>query len=258
MANHLDFLSALDEHVRSSSLGMVMSGGELHTIARDAGLVGPHEETAARWTGQLVGLGFVKHGPLSFGDQRPLPPAGYWTPQDVFRVGDYSVTGPGHMEAETVRRRQRDALTDAALGAVVPTLIRSWMVDAERRAVSEPLANLRAALDGERPSAAIAAAKDLVEASCKVIAERAGVDVGDKPQLPTLFKRAHECVAGEEEIAGALGKSLASTAQRLAELRNMAGAGHGHAAPPALGIRDARLAAAASTGLSGYLLSGWT
>jgi hypothetical protein len=231
VANHLDFLEALDEHVRASPLGVVQGGGELHTIAREAGLVGPAEESAARWTGQLVQLGFVSHGQVSFGDPRPLP-VGAWTPQDVYRVSDYTVTGPGHAEAETIRRRRRDEMTDAAIGAALPTLTRPWMTDGERRAVAEPLGNLRAALDTDRAAAAVGAAKDLVEASCKVIVGRAGVEVGDSPSLPTLFKRAHECVAGEEGAAGDLGRSLAATAQRLAELRNSAGAGHGRADAP--------------------------
>ncbi|HEY5053458.1 MAG TPA: abortive infection family protein [Solirubrobacterales bacterium] len=256
MANHLDFLAALDDYVRASPLGVVQQGGDLHTIARDAGLVESGDEAAARWTGQLVGLGFVAHGPIGFGDPRPLPVRA-WTPQDVYRVSDYTVTGAGHAEAETVRRRKRDSFTDAALGAALPALVRPWMTDTEKRAVSEPLAGLRAALDAERGPAAVGAAKDLVEASCKVITTRAGAEVGENPTLPTLFKAAHRCVAGEDGTAGDLGRSLVSTAQRLGELRNSAGAGHGHAAPPQLGVREARLAAAAASGLSAYLLSAW-
>jgi hypothetical protein len=90
-----------------------------------------------------------------------------------------------------------------------------------------------------------------------VIVRRAGVEAGDNPPLPTLFKRAHECVAGEDGAAGDLGRSLAATAQRLAELRNSAGAGHGRAAAPQIGAREARLAAVAATGLGAYLLSAW-
>ena len=76
--------------------------------------------------------------------------------------------------------------------------------------------------------------------------------------MPTLFKSAYRCSADEETVGADLGRSLASTAQRLAELRNSAGAGHGYAAPPQLGVREARLAASASTALSGYLLSAWS
>lgn len=184
-------------------------------------------------------------------------PSGGWTPQDVYRFNDYVVTSSGHIEAETVRRRRRDSFTDAALGAELPALIRPWMTEAESRAVGGPLAALRVALDAEQGAAAVGASKDLVEASCKVVIARAGVDAGRHPALPTLFKIAHRCLAGKEFPAEELGRSLASTAQRLAELRNTAGSGHGHASPPQLGIREARLAAAAATGLSAYILGAW-
>lgn len=74
MANHLDFLEALDGLLRASPLGVVQQGGELHTIAQDAGLVDPGNEAAARWTGQLVDLGFLKHGLKSMGDPAPIRP----------------------------------------------------------------------------------------------------------------------------------------------------------------------------------------
>jgi hypothetical protein len=257
MANHLDFLEALDAHVRSSAIGVIQQGGELNTLAWDAGLAELGNEAAARWTGQLVDLGFLSHGPKSAGDPRPLP-VGPWTPQDIYRFGEYTITAAGHTEAETVRRRRRDGLNDAALGGVLPNLVRPWMTDGEKRAVREPLMALRTALAADQSPGAIGAAKDLLEASCKLVVERADVDVGGNPSLPTLFKLAHRAIAGDDLATGDLGRSLASTAQRLAELRNAAGAGHGRASAPAVGIREARLAASASTGLSVYLLSAWT
>jgi hypothetical protein len=76
-----------------------------------------------------------------------------------------------------MRRQCREELTDAAMGATLPRLLRPWMTDAQRRAISEPLANLRLALDADRRSAVIGAAKDLLEAACKVAIERAGQPV---------------------------------------------------------------------------------
>jgi hypothetical protein len=123
MANHLDFLEALDDHVRASPLGNVPQGGELHTIAWDGGLVESGNEAAARWTGQLVRLGLLTHGPKSLGDPRPVP-VGDWLPQDIYRFGDDTITAADHLEAETGRRRRHDSLTDAALGSALPVLIR--------------------------------------------------------------------------------------------------------------------------------------
>jgi hypothetical protein len=103
MANYLDFLVALDEHIAASSLGFVIYGHEMHSIAQAAGLVVPGDESAARWTGELVQLGYVIHGPLGPGDRRPLPPGAY-TSYDLARVSDYRVTAAGRTEADRVRR----------------------------------------------------------------------------------------------------------------------------------------------------------
>lgn len=234
IANHLDFLRALDDHVRASTFGLVQRGIDLHTIATQAGLADWVDQAAARWTGQLVDLGYVKHGLPGAGDRRPLP-RGAWTPDDIQRFSDYVLTPAGHEEADRIRRLERQSATDAALGAVFPALIRPWMDATQQRAVGEPLRCLRAALDDERHTAAVGAAKDLLEATCKVLLARAGQPASGASSLPTLFKEAHRAYALDAtEPASDLGRSLAATVQRLAELRNAAGAGHGHAAPPAL------------------------
>jgi hypothetical protein len=73
VANYLDFLVAFDEHIATSSLGFVIYGHELYGIAVNAGVVGPGDQSPARWTGELVQLGYMTHGPLGLGDRRPLP-----------------------------------------------------------------------------------------------------------------------------------------------------------------------------------------
>jgi hypothetical protein len=124
-----------------------------------------------------------------------------------------------------------------------------------RHAINEPLRGLRNALDCERYTDAIGAAKDLAEAACKVVIEHAGEALPESASFTTLFKQAHRAVAVSADAPDSdLGRSLAATVQRLAELRNIAGAGHGHAAPPALAVGHARMAAAASTGVAQFLL----
>ena len=95
--------------------------------------------------------------------------------------------------------------------------------------------------------AAVGAAKDLAEAACKVMVDRAG----EKPasSLPALFKQALD-IGGRDDAAGDVGRSLAGTVQRLAELRNAAGSGHGRAEQPTVTARDARLAGTAACGIA--------
>ncbi len=253
MPNYLDHLLAVDEFTRASSTGCVMGGYEMHTIAHAAGLLEPGNEAAANWTGVLVELGYLAHGPRSAGDRRPLVPGRMWGDSELQRFGDYRVTASGREEADRMRRLTREQRTDAALGLGFPNLTQSWMDDGQRRAILAPLAGLQVALDTGNNGAAIGAAKDLVEAACKIRIERAGGSFGRSDSLPTLFKATREATgiqAPGEEVA----KSLAATVQRLAELRNAVGAGHGQASVPKLGEREARLAATTASGVAGFLL----
>jgi hypothetical protein len=62
-------------------------------------------------------------------------------------------------------------------------------------------------------------------------------------------------VAGRrDDAAGDVGRSLAATVQRLAELRNIAGSGHGRAEEPTVTVRDARLAGTAACGMALFVL----
>ncbi len=102
------------------------------------------------------------------------------------------------------------------------------MSDGQRRAVSEPLALLRVALDNERWPAAIGAAKDLAEASCRLSIEHGGGTVPASDSLPGLFKKAR-AAAGADAAEADLGHRLAAVVDQLAQVRNVAGAGHGRA-----------------------------
>ena len=159
MANHLDHLLAVDSFTRESQLGCVPSGYEMHEIAQRAGLVEPNDKGAARWTGELVELGYLIHGPKSFGDPRPVPPGRMWGDTQLQMVNDYKVTPAGREEADRIRRLAREERTDAALGMTMPSLVEPWMSEEQRHAVSQAIENLQAALDGSRHSAAIGAAK---------------------------------------------------------------------------------------------------
>ena len=251
VANYLDFLVAFDDHIRPSSLGHVTYGHELEDIAKAAGLMAADDQySAARWAGECVAYGYITHNPPGGGDLRPVP-SGAYTADELRRFSDWRITPTGRSEADRLRRQRREELTDAALGGLISKLALAQMSEPHRRAITMPLANLAAALDNERHVAAVGAAKDLAEAACKVIVDRGG----EKPasSLPALFKQTLD-VAGRDDAAGDVGKSLAATVQRLAELRNAAGSGHGRAHQPAVTARDARLAGTSACGIALFVL----
>jgi hypothetical protein len=250
-SNYLALLYELDRFTRGSPLGCVPSGAEMHAIARRAELAGPTDTSAAAWTGQLVKHGYVTPGPVRGGERRPQPPPGAWTDADLGIYIDYEVTDKGREEADRIRRLRREAATDAALG-----IGHSWMEPSQLDAVATPLRSLRNALDQERWVDAAGAAKELVEASSKVVLARAGQSVGRSESVQTLFQRAREASGPAARADTDLARSLVTTVQRVAELRNTAGAGHGHAEAPSIPPRDARMAAAAAVAVSRHLLQG--
>jgi hypothetical protein len=257
VSNALDFLLVLDSHTRESSLGYVSAGHQMQLLALEARLVGPDDRwTVARWTGELIHHRYVEHGPQHLGDRVPLPPGTAWSETEIQRVSDFRVTPLGREQADRMRHQGREGITDATLGGTVPHLLQPWMDDAQRRAISAPVMGLRLALDEERHAAAVGAAKDLVEAACKMTLDCRGLASREqRPSLPTLFKEAHRATESDDtEKGAAIGPSLAATVDRLAQLRNAAGAGHGRASSPALTARHARLAASAAIGIAMFLL----
>jgi hypothetical protein len=247
--NYLEFLYELDRYTRDSPSGNVLNGASMHAIARDAGLAGPGTTSAAAWTGQLVTRGYVTHGPAPLGTRRPYPPPGPWTDEELQTYNDYEVTDTGREEAERIGRLRRQVATDAALG--IPP---GWLDDSQLEAVATPLRGLRTALDEERWVEAAGAAKNLVEASCKIVLAQRGEAIPTSGPLPTLFKRVHTAIApGADRSAVDLARGLAATVQGVGELRNVAGAGHGQAQAPSITPREARLAATAAVAVSRYL-----
>jgi hypothetical protein len=251
VTNYLDFLAAFDDHVRLSSLGHVTYGHELEDIAKAAWLMAADDQySAARWAGECVAHGYITHNPPGAADLRPVPSGGY-TADELRRFTDWRITPTGRSEADRLRRQRREDLTDAALGGLVSKFTLAQMSESHRRAIMVPLANLRGALDSEQHVAAVGAAKDLAEAACKVVVDRAVAKPASS--LPALFTQAL-AATGRDDAAEQVGKSLAATVQRLAEFRNVAGSGHGRADQPTVTARDARLAGTAACGIALFVL----
>ena len=237
--NHLDFLEALDRHTRASPSGEVATGYEMHQIAWSRRVASHPSVSAASWTGQLVDLGYVEPGPALGGASRKIPPQVGWTDQELQSFSGYRITASGRQEAERVRRARRDDLTDAALGQHFLRNAEAILNEHSASAFGRSLRDLRSALDEDRPAAAIGAAKDLVEAACKSVLAAAGVTPGTRSSLPSLYGDALRELPHDRVD---LGRSLSATVQRLAELRNRVGAGHGHADPIEVSAAEARLA----------------
>lgn len=126
MIGYLDFLVAVDEHLEDDNLGYVMDATGLLAIARAALLVTDGDlMTVARWAGQCVERRYLDHAPPSGLDPQPLPPPRMWSEQDLYRLHDFGVTYEGRMEADRVRRRRRENLTDAALAGISARLLKA-------------------------------------------------------------------------------------------------------------------------------------
>lgn len=120
------------------------------------------------------------------------------------------------------------------------------------------LERVRRALPDD-PAGAIGAAKQLIEATAKVVLQERGQPVDDRADIPELIKEAQQALrlhpssaASGPDGSGALKKILGGVtaiAIGIAELRNRGyGSGHGQTrAPAGLGTRHAHLAVNAAT-----------
>lgn len=129
--------------------------------------------------------------------------------------------------------------------------------------ISEQVARLRGSID-EDPALAIGTAKELLESVCRGIAEKCGVILDGREDVPLLVKHCLKCLRmSREDIPddkkGAasrrqIASGLAGACQGIAELRNVYGTGHGRGPRAGKAItRDARLAVGTSTTLAVFL-----
>ncbi|WP_038842534.1 abortive infection family protein [Salinispora arenicola] len=130
-------------------------------------------------------------------------------------------------------------------------------------AVRAELVRLERALPDD-PAAAIGRAKNLVEATAKLVLQRSGATVDDNDDLPALVHKA-SMAAGihpnqappmqhREQFLRVLGNLKAIT-QSLAELRNKVGDGHGSATVPTdITVAHGHLAARSAIAWTAFVL----
>jgi hypothetical protein len=251
-SNHLDFLLVLDEYTRAHSSGSVTVGYDLHAIAHQAGLVAWGDRVASRWTGQLVDLGYLVHGPLGAGNRRAVPPPFMWGDDVADRFGDYRVTGTGREEADRMRRLARERRTDAALGHALPRLGRPWMTATQVQAVADRCAVCRppwtpttTAEPSARPRTS-SRRRARSPSSTPPHRRRRGTPNYRRCSSPQYLKPPAPRTSARVSPRPCSGSPSC----------NVAGAGHGHAALPETSGAAARLAASAATGIADFILVG--
>jgi AbiJ N-terminal domain 3/Abortive infection C-terminus len=130
----------------------------------------------------------------------------------------------------------------------------------------EHLRRIEAGLAND-PAAAIASSKELVESVCMVVLDDYGVAYTSRDDLLDLYKAAARALEldaasvpgsakGSQAAQGAL-RSLTTTVQRLAELRNELGLGHGRNQSSKALTRHARLAFNSASAIAEFMLDTW-
>lgn len=120
---------------------------------------------------------------------------------------------------------------------------------------------------GSDPPAAIASSKEMVESVCKIILDDYDITYGKSLDLLDLYKETAKALRlnaeavpnsakGSQAAQGAL-RALVTTVQRLAELRNELGLGHGRSRSSQALTRHARLAFNTSSAVAEFLLDTW-
>jgi hypothetical protein len=119
----------------------------------------------------------------------------------------------------------------------------------------------------EDPAEAIASSKELVETVCRFVLEDYGIDYSPKDDVLDLYKKVAGALAlGAESVPdSAKGSSaaqrtlrtLVTTIQSLAELRNALGLGHGRTRKSPALTRHGRLAFNAAITVTEFLLDTW-
>jgi hypothetical protein len=141
---------------------------------------------------------------------------------------------------------------------------RALLTDPE--VLEEHLVRIRDSL-GSDPAAAISSSKNLVESLFRIILDRSGVAYGQREDVPQLYRHVADLLelkadsvpesAKGSESAQQILRTLVTTIQSLAELRNELGIGHGQSTRSVALTRHARLALNATVTISEFVLDTW-
>ncbi|KUI16136.1 hypothetical protein AU191_00955 [Mycolicibacterium acapulense] len=152
-----------------------------------------------------------------------------------------------HGTTPELRLRERELLTDPEV-------------------LEEHLVRIRDSLASD-PAAAISSSKNLVESLFRIILDRSGVAYGQREDIPQLYRHVADLLelksdsvpesAKGSESAQQILRTLVTTIQSLAELRNELGIGHGQSKRSVALTRHARLALNATVTVAEFVLDTW-
>ncbi|MDT5281858.1 MAG: hypothetical protein QOJ20_3053 [Mycobacterium sp.] len=137
----------------------------------------------------------------------------------------------------------------------------------ERAVLTDPaLARIRDGLTSD-PAAAISSSKNLLESLFRIVLDRSQIDYGAREDIPQLYRKVAdllelkaESVPGSakgSEASQQVLRTLVTTVQSLAELRNELGIGHGQSTRSVALARHARLALNATVTIAEFVLDTW-
>lgn len=136
----------------------------------------------------------------------------------------------------------------------------------DRAVLQEHLERIRTGLVAD-PPAAISSCKDLLESLFKIILDRSQVSYSSSEDVPHLYRKVAQLLALNTEsvpesargsqTSQTILRTLVTTANSLAELRNELGVGHGRSARSAALARHARLALNATVTVAEFVLDTW-
>jgi hypothetical protein len=152
-----------------------------------------------------------------------------------------------HGASPELRLRERELLTDPVV-------------------LEEHLVRIRDSLSAD-PAAAISSSKNLVESLFRIILDHSGVAYGQREDIPQLYRYVADLLelkadsvpqsAKGSESAQQILRTLVTTIQSLAELRNELGIGHGQSTRSVALARHARLALNATVTVTEFVLDTW-
>lgn len=161
-----------------------------------------------------------------------------WRPRDAF-----------HGSTPELKLRERALLSDPAV-------------------LEEHLARIRDGLVSD-PALAISSSKNLIESLFRMIVDRSGIGYEAKEDIPQLYGKVADllwlkadsvpgsaCARGSEASQQVL-RTLVTTVQSIAELRNALGIGDGQATRSVALARHARLALNAAVAISEFVPDTW-
>jgi hypothetical protein len=152
-----------------------------------------------------------------------------------------------HGVSPELKLREREVLTDPAV-------------------LEEHLGRIRDGLTSD-PAAAISSSKNLLESLFRIVLDRSQIAYAAREDIPQLYRRVAdlldlkaESVPGSakgSDAAQQILRTLVTTVQSLAEMRNELGIGHGQSTRSVALARHARLALNATVTIAEFVLDTW-